>query len=103
MAQPEASDPLVRHYLTTAQAMGVAEARRSGQKTVAAMKARPTSDDAFGEAAIREDGQMIVPVYLFQAKAPEESRGLEDLFKTIATIPAAEAFRPLLEGGCPMV
>jgi branched-chain amino acid transport system substrate-binding protein len=46
---------------------------------------------------------MIVPVYLFQSNAPEESRGAEDLFKVIATIPATEAFRPLSEGGCPMV
>ena len=94
---------LVRHYLMTAKAMGVAEARRSGQKTVAAMKARPTGDDAFGEGTIREDGQMIVPVHLFQAKAPEESHGPEDLFKLISSIPAAEAFRPLSEGGCPMI
>ncbi|MEN0072916.1 MAG: ABC transporter substrate-binding protein [Paracraurococcus sp.] len=94
---------LVRHYLTTAKGMGIAEARRSGQKTVAAMKARPTADDAFGDASIRADGQMIVPVHLFQAKAPEESRGAEDLFKVVSTIPAAEAFRPLHEGGCALV
>ncbi|TCZ60897.1 ABC transporter substrate-binding protein [Roseicella aquatilis] len=94
---------LVRHYLATAKAMGVAEARQSGQKTVAAMKARPMDDDAFGAGVIREDGQMIVPVHLFQAKAPEESRGPDDLLRLVATIPAAEAFRPLAEGGCPMI
>ncbi|RAI58612.1 ABC transporter substrate-binding protein [Roseicella frigidaeris] len=94
---------LVRHYLTTARGMGFAEAKRSGQATVAAMKARPTDDDAFGAGRIREDGQMIVPVHLFQSKAPEESRGAGDLFRLVSTIPAAEAFRPLSEGGCPMI
>ena len=94
---------LVKHYLATAKAMGVAEAKQSGQKTVAAMKERSTDDDAFGEGVIRADGQMIVPVYLFQVKTPEESRGPGDLFKRVATVPAAEAFRPLAEGGCPMI
>jgi branched-chain amino acid transport system substrate-binding protein len=92
-----------RHYLKAVRAMGAAEARRSGQRTVAAMKGMPTGDNAFGEGTIREDGQMIVPVHLFRVKAPGESRGLADLFGLVATIPAAEAFRPLSEGGCPMI
>ena len=92
-----------RHYLKVVRAMGVAEAKRSGQRTVAAMKADPTDDDAFGPASIREDGQMIVPMHLFQVKAPEESRGPGDLLKPVAAIPAGEAFRPLSEGGCPMI
>ncbi|MCB4822457.1 ABC transporter substrate-binding protein [Roseicella aerolata] len=92
-----------RHYLKAVKAMGVAEAKRSGQQTVNAMKGMPTDDDAFGEGRIREDGQMIVPVHLFQVKTPEESRNPADLFKLAATVPAAEAFRPLAEGGCPMI
>jgi len=92
-----------QHYLKTVRGMGVAEARRSGQRTVAAMKAMPTDDDAFGSASIREDGQMVVPVHLFQVKAPEESRAPGDLLKPVATVPAGEAFRPLSEGGCPMI
>jgi branched-chain amino acid transport system substrate-binding protein len=92
-----------RHYLKAVRAMGVAEAKRSGQRTVAAMKAMPTDDDAFGSASIREDGQMVVPVHLFQVKAPEESRAPGDLLKPVATVPAGEAFRPLSEGGCPMI
>jgi len=91
------------HYLKTVREMGVEEARRSGQRTVAAMKRMPTNDDAFGEGVIREDGQMIAPIHLFQVKAPEESRAPGDLFKSVATIPADKAFRPLSEGGCPMI
>ena len=34
---------------------------------------------------------------------PAESTGEWDLYKTLATIPAEEAFRPLNEGGCPLV
>jgi branched-chain amino acid transport system substrate-binding protein len=36
-------------------------------------------------------------------KKPSESKGEWDLYKQLATIPADEAFRPLNEGGCPLV
>jgi len=42
-------------------------------------------------------------MYLFEVKKPAESTGEWDLYKTLATIPAEEAFRPLSEGGCPLV
>jgi branched-chain amino acid transport system substrate-binding protein len=45
-----------------------------------------------------------VPVhYLFEVKMPEESKGPWDYYKVRATIPAAEAFRPLNQGECPLV
>jgi branched-chain amino acid transport system substrate-binding protein len=42
-------------------------------------------------------------MYLFEVKRPEESKYLWDYDKVRATIPAAEAFRPLSQGGCPLV
>jgi branched-chain amino acid transport system substrate-binding protein len=36
-------------------------------------------------------------------KAPADSTGAWDYYETMATIPAAEAFRPMEEGGCPFV
>ena len=36
-------------------------------------------------------------------KAPNESRGAWDYLKVVATTPAEEAFRPVAEGGCPLV
>jgi branched-chain amino acid transport system substrate-binding protein len=42
-------------------------------------------------------------MYLFQVKKPEESKGEWDLYRLVAKIPAAEAFRPLGDGGCPLV
>lgn len=91
------------HYLKTVRAMGVAEAKVSGQRTVAAMKGTPTDDDAFGQGMIREDGQMIAPIHLFQVKTQEESRGPGDILKLVETVPAERAFRPLADGGCPMI
>jgi branched-chain amino acid transport system substrate-binding protein len=91
------------HYLKVAAAMGVAQAKASGAATVARMKAMPTDDDCFGPGAIREDGRALHPCYLFRVKQPAESKQPWDYYKLLATTPAQEAFRPLREGGCPLV
>jgi branched-chain amino acid transport system substrate-binding protein len=91
------------HYARVAQAMGVAEAKKSGVATIARMKATPTDDDAFGPGSIRADGRKLHPALLCQVKAPGESRGGWDLYKVLATVPPEDAFRPLSEGGCKLV
>jgi branched-chain amino acid transport system substrate-binding protein len=77
--------------------------RASGRAVVERMKAMPTDDDAFGPGRIREDGRKLHPAHLLQVKAPDESRGPWDYCRLVATTPAAESFRPLAEGGCPLV
>jgi branched-chain amino acid transport system substrate-binding protein len=42
-------------------------------------------------------------MYLFQVKSPQESRHPWDYYSLRRTIPATEAFRPLDQGGCPLV
>ncbi len=91
------------HYLKAVADMGAAAAKQSGGATVARMKAMPTDDDAFGAGSIRADGRKIHPVYLFEVKTPGESKAPWDYYKLIATTPAEQAFRPLGEGGCPLV
>jgi len=58
------------------------------------MKAMPCNDDAFGPGTIRADGRKLCPSYLFEVKAPRESRGRWDYYKLLQTTPAEEAFRP---------
>jgi branched-chain amino acid transport system substrate-binding protein len=91
------------HYLKAVAALGVAAAKADGKAAVAQMKKMPTDDDAFGHGSIRADGRGMFPAYLFQVKTPAESKAPWDYYKLIATTPAAEAFRPLSEGGCKMV
>jgi len=74
-----------------------------GRAVVAAMKAAPIEDPLFGQVTIREDGRAVHPMYLLQVKSPVESTGQWDVFKITGTIPADKAFRPLSEGGCPLV
>jgi branched-chain amino acid transport system substrate-binding protein len=42
-------------------------------------------------------------MYLLEVKKPSESKSKWDVLKVIATIPPSEAWRPLSEGGCPMI
>ena len=93
----------VLHYLKAVQDMGVAAAKASGTDTINRMKAIPCDDDAFGQGTIRPDGRRLMPAYLFEVKQPSESRGAWDYLKLLQTTPADEAFRPMSEGGCPLV
>jgi branched-chain amino acid transport system substrate-binding protein len=74
-----------------------------GKAVVDAMKATPSDEPVYGKVEIRADGRAIHPLYLLQVKAPSESKGDWDLFKIVGTVPADKAFRPLAEGGCPLV
>ncbi|TCI00892.1 ABC transporter substrate-binding protein [Roseococcus sp. SYP-B2431] len=93
----------VAHYLKAAAALGPAVTQLDGAAVIAGMKAMPTDDDAFGPGRLREDGRKLHPAHLFQVKSPEESRGPWDYYKPVATTAAENAFRPIQEGGCPLV
>jgi branched-chain amino acid transport system substrate-binding protein len=87
----------VTHYLKAVDALKSAS---DGKAVVAKMKQLPIDDDLFGKGTIRPDGRKIHDMYLFEVKRPEESKYPWDYYKLRATIPAAEAFRPLSEGNC---
>ncbi len=89
----------ILHYLKAVQTLK----DKDPAKVMAWMKANPTDDILFGKGQVRADGRKIHEMYLFEVKKPAESKGDWDLYKLVATIPANEAFRPLEEGGCPLV
>ncbi|MBV9346979.1 MAG: ABC transporter substrate-binding protein [Pseudolabrys sp.] len=91
----------ILHYLKAAVALNGNVS--DGKVVVAKMKEIPTDDPLFGKGTIRADGRKVHPAYLFEVKKPEESKYPGDFYKLRATIPADEAFRPLKEGGCPLV
>jgi len=93
----------VTHALKAMQAMGVTQAKASGKAMIAQMKAMPVEDEAYGKLSIRADGRLLNPMHLFQVKSPEESRYPWDDYKLIRTVSPEDAFRPLKEGGCPLV
>jgi branched-chain amino acid transport system substrate-binding protein len=88
------------HYLKAVLAL---KSPADGKAVVAKMKEMPTDDPLFGKGTIRADGRKLHPAYLFEVKKPSDSKYPGDFYKLRATIPAAEAFRPLNEGNCPLV
>jgi branched-chain amino acid transport system substrate-binding protein len=89
----------VLHYLKAVDALKSDD----GTTVIAKMKEMPTDDPLFGKGTIRQDGRKIHPMYLFEVKKPSESRSPWDFYKLRTTIPAAEAFRPMGQGDCPLV
>jgi branched-chain amino acid transport system substrate-binding protein len=90
----------VTHYLKAVEAL---KSDADGAAVVKKMKEMPTDDKLFGKGQVRADGRKIHPMYLFEVKKPAESKGPWDYYKVRATIPADQAFRPISEGGCPLV
>ena len=90
----------VLHYLRAAYAVGSSS---DGAAVVAKMKELPTHDPLFGKGSIRIDGRKLHPMYLFQVKAPGESKYPWDYYKVLETISPEQVWRPLHEGGCPLV
>jgi branched-chain amino acid transport system substrate-binding protein len=89
----------VLHYLKAVEAIKTDD----GTKVIEQMKKMPTDDPLFGKGMVRADGRKIHPAYLVEVKKPSESKGPWDLYKIRATIPAEQAFRPMSEGGCPLI
>ena len=89
----------VLHYLKGVEASDSKET----DAVMGWMKSNPSQDPVFGAGTLREDGRHLHDMYLFQVKTPAESAGAWDYYKLLATIPAEVAFRPLEEGGCPLV
>jgi len=85
------------------KAVSALKQSKDGKAVIDKMKAMPADDALFGKGSVRVDGRKINDVYLFEVKKPSESKYLGDIYKLRATIPAAEAYRPLKDDGCPLV
>jgi branched-chain amino acid transport system substrate-binding protein len=89
----------VRHYLTAIAAAGTDEAK----VVMAKMRAIPVNDFYVKNGQLREDGRLVHDMYFSQVKKPSESTRPWDYYNVLGVIPGSQAFRPLAEGGCPLV
>ncbi|MCL8383927.1 ABC transporter substrate-binding protein [Xanthobacter aminoxidans] len=89
----------IMHYLKAVEVAGT----KDTNTVLAKMREMPIDDPLFGKGEVRIDGRAVHDMFLFKVKAPAQSKGEWDVYETLATIPAAQAFRPLNEGGCPLV
>jgi branched-chain amino acid transport system substrate-binding protein len=87
------------HWLKAVKAVGSTDT----EAVVTQMKATPVNDFYNKDVKVREDGRVMHVMYLWQVKPVSESKHEYDFCKLLATIPPDEAWRPLADGGCPMV
>jgi branched-chain amino acid transport system substrate-binding protein len=89
----------VMHYLKAVEAAGTLD----GPTVAARMREMPVNDFMTRNGRIREDGRLVRDMYLFRVKSPEESKYKFDYYELLATVPGEEAFKPMEEGGCPLL
>ena len=89
----------VTHYLKAVKALG----NNDTKPVIDKMKSTPVEDFFAHNGHIRPDGRMVHDMYLVQVKTPAESKGEWDIYKVLKTLPGDEVFRPLDQGGCPLV
>lgn len=89
----------VRHYLRAVAAAGSTETFA----VIAQMRALAVDDITVHGGRIRADGRLLRDMYLAEAKRPSESSGEWDLYRILATIPAAAAFLPEPQSECPLL
>ncbi|WP_407169845.1 ABC transporter substrate-binding protein [Bradyrhizobium sp. ORS 111] len=87
------------HYLNAVKAAGT----RDTKPVLAKMRETPVRDAFTDNGVVREDGRMVHSMFLFEVKKPEESKGPWDYYKVLAEVPGDQAFRPLKDGGCPLI
>ena len=87
------------HWLKSVKAAGTTDA----DAVVAKMKATPVNDMYNTNVAIREDGRVMHAMHLWQVKTVGEAKYPYDYCKELVSIPPSDAWRPLAEGGCPLV
>jgi branched-chain amino acid transport system substrate-binding protein len=88
------------HYLKAVEAL---KGDGDGRAVATRMKEIPTDDPLFEKGMVRVDGRKVHETYLLEVKTPDQSKYPGDFAKLRATIPPHEAFRPLEDGGCPLV
>ena len=74
-----------------------------GITVVKKMREIPISDPIVRNAKLREDGRMIHDIYLLRVKTPAEVKEPWDYLAIVRSVPGERAFRPMAEGGCPLV
>jgi branched-chain amino acid transport system substrate-binding protein len=87
------------HWLKAVKAAGTTDA----EAVVAKMKGTPVNDFYNKDVKVREDGRVMHVMYLWQVKPVAQAKSKYDFCESLATIAPEDAWRPLSEGGCPLV
>jgi branched-chain amino acid transport system substrate-binding protein len=88
-----------QHYLNAVKAVG----SKDPEQVMAKMRETPINDFMTKDGQLRIDGRVVRDMYLVEVKKPEESKQRWDYLKVVETVRGDQAFRPLDQGGCPLV
>src|SRR5215213_5395581 len=86
----------VTQYLKAVQAAGTDETEAVTKK----LHEMPVEDFFARNGKVLANGRMVHDMYLFEVKAPNESKGAWDYYKHLSTISGDLAFASLQESGC---
>ena len=87
----------VTQYLKAIRAAGTDDADAVAKK----LREMPVDDFFARNGKVLPNGRMVHDMYLFQVKAPGESKGPYDYYKHLSTISGDQAFATVAESGCP--
>ncbi len=96
---PAGTYSAVLNYLKAVQAAG-------SDDTAAVLKqlrSAKIDDPVIRNGRIREDGRLVHDMYVFQVKAPAESKAPYDYYKTIGIVKGDDAFQPISKSRCPLL
>lgn len=86
----------VTQYLKAIEAAGT-----DATAEVAAKLHELPVEDVFAKAGtVQENGRMVYDMYLFQVKAPGDSKGPWDYYTEVSKVPGNEAFLAVADSGC---
>ncbi len=86
------------NYLKAVQTAGTTD----GDKVMAKLKGMKI-DDFYHKGQIRADGRMMHDMFLFQVKSAKDSTTPWDYYKTVARVPAEQAFTTVAESKCALI
>ncbi|MBV9566040.1 MAG: ABC transporter substrate-binding protein [Bradyrhizobium sp.] len=87
------------HYLKAVKELG----SKDPLKVMEKMRETPINDFMTTNGKLRIDGRVERDMYLLEVKTPEESKYDWDYVKVVAKVPGDKAYRPMSDGGCPLV
>jgi branched-chain amino acid transport system substrate-binding protein len=89
----------VTNYLKAVQAANTDES----EAVIKQLKTMTINDMFTKNGKIRQDGLHVHDMYLFQVKAPKDSKYPWDYYKQVAVVPGEQAFQSLSASRCPLV
>ena len=89
----------ITHYLHAVQKVGTDDAT----VVVPIMKETPVNSFALKDGKIRENNQLVRPIYLAKVKTPAQSKSPGDYVDLLAVVSAKEGYSPIEQSECPMV